>query len=92
MLLKYEINIQCILNYLIRGKRGKGKVMNEAEDRFIKPEIFKSGLTRKLDKDELSSPMPKIDISRIDSRLDRTDSRIDSHLGMIDEENDYDDL
>lgn len=47
----YEMNVLCILNYLLRGKKRINIKANEAEDRFIKPEVFRSGLTDNMDKD-----------------------------------------
>lgn len=46
---KYEMNIQCIINLLLRGKkRGLGLRPNEAEDRFIRPEIFTSRIANQV--------------------------------------------
>ena len=47
----YEINVLCILNFLLRNKKRINFKSNEAEDRFIKPEVFKSGLTDKMEKE-----------------------------------------
>jgi len=53
----FEVNVTCILNFLLRGKKRHAIKSNEAEDRFIKQEIFKSGLTEKME-DEARQKLP----------------------------------